>query len=138
MMNNIATCGDVKYNIMKIFIFNVIFVFMIIYGKIDSETLTSIFNSVIDQIEYQKVIRVDNNSEIAIIAGSKYFFTTNDRIGFLLVSYYDGTKQQIDINMVGGQVGLLESRWGRGKKEIKEILEQIKKEAENKGFKCEL
>jgi len=47
---------------------------MIVYGKIDSETLSRIFYSMIDQIEYQKVIRVDNSSEIVITAGSKYLF----------------------------------------------------------------
>ena len=110
---------------------------MIIYGKLDSETLSKIFYSVIGKIEYSKVINT-NNMEIVIIGGNKFFRSLGYDICFLLVSYYDGFKQEIDINMVrkrGELRRILEL--ARGEKEVKEIIELIKKEAENRGFSYE-
>jgi len=111
---------------------------MIIYGKIDSETLSKIFYSVIGKIEYFKVINA-NNSELIIIGGNKLFVSLGYEICFLLVSYYDGYNQEIDVTMVrkrGELRRILEL--ARGEKEIKEITELIKNEAENRGFGYEL
>ena len=102
---------------------------MIVYGKLDSETLSKIFYSVIGKIEYSKVINA-NNAEIVIIGGNKFFGSLGYDICFLLVSYYDGFKQEIDINMVrqrGELRRILEL--ARGEKEVKEIIELIKKKS---------
>ena len=78
-----------------------------------------------------------NNAKITIIGGNKFFAPLGYEICFLLVSYYEGFKQEIDVTMVrkrGELRRILEL--ARGEKEVKEITELIKK-AENRGFSYE-
>jgi len=83
-------------------------------------------------VEYSKIER-SGNVEMVAIAGSKYYLRTNDTIGFILVSFYDGYSQKIDFGRVGGGSGLLNIRLGAGDKDEERILEEIKKAAQSIG-----
>jgi len=67
------------------------------------------------------------------IAGSKYYLRTDDTIGFILVSFYDGYLQKIDFGCVGGGSGLFNIRPGAGDKDEGRILEEIKRAAQSIG-----
>ncbi len=86
--------------------------------RIESDVLLRIFNEILGDAEYSKVER-SGNVEILVIAGSKYYLRIKDSIGFILISFYDGNSQKIDIARVGFGTGML----GAGDKDKERIID---------------
>jgi hypothetical protein len=102
-------------------------------GRIDHSVLENIFRSNVQNVSYTKFNK-SGNVELLSVAGSSYFLRTNDTIGFILLSLYDGSEQQIDFGRIGGGTGVFNIRLGAGDKIEQEILFEIKQAAENAGL----
>ncbi len=102
-------------------------------GKIDAETLQKIFSNAIGDVSFVKGFRSDS-SESLMMCGTKFFFRTNDTIGFVFHTFYDGKSTKIDFGRIGGGSGLLNIKWGAGNKVEDEIAYTIKHAAESAGM----
>ncbi|MCW6170971.1 MAG: hypothetical protein LVQ96_07345 [Thermoplasmatales archaeon] len=67
------------------------------------------------------------------MTGLSYFLRSNGTIGFILLSFYNGSEQRIDFGRVGGGSDLVNIRWGAGNKIKESVLQDIKQAAENIG-----
>ncbi|MCL4356639.1 MAG: hypothetical protein M1460_02075 [Candidatus Thermoplasmatota archaeon] len=104
-----------------------------ISGKIDAETLQRIFSKAIGDVSFVKSFKSDN-SESLMMCGAKFFFRTNDTIGFVFHTFYDGRSMKIDFGRVGGGSGLMNIKWGAGNKIENEIASAIIQTAESTGL----
>ena len=102
-------------------------------GKIDAETLQRIFSNAIGDVSFVKGFRSDS-SESIMMCGSKFFFRTNDTIGFVFHTFYDGKSTKIDFGRIGGGSGLMNIKWGAGNKIEDEIASAIRQHAESNGL----
>ena len=100
--------------------------------KIDAEQLSDIFSRNVEKVVYSQNY-VSGNIEVLNMAGTIFFLRTKDTIGFVLLSFYNGSEQKIDFGRIGGGSGLLNLRWGAGDKVEEKILRAIKEAAENMG-----
>ncbi len=89
-------------------------------GKIDSGEVIDLFTRVVGNVEYSST-HTSGQCRIDIVAGSKYFFRTNDVIGLFLTLFYDGVNTKVDGGRIGGGSGLLRIRFGAGNKLEEEL-----------------
>ncbi len=101
-------------------------------GKIEHGDLENIFSRNVQEVSFTKFYK-SGNVEALNMAGSTFFFRSNDTIGFIFLSFYDGSEQKIDFGRVGGGSGILNIRWGAGNKLEENILQEIKQAADGAG-----
>lgn len=99
-----------------------------IKGRIEDEIVLEIFNDFVDEIILKENFQLLNGS-LLIVSGSKYMFRTNDYVGFLVISQYDGSEQFIRAIMVGGGKGIMNLKWGAGSSLEKKFIEKIEEVA---------
>ncbi len=100
--------------------------------KIEAEELQRIFGEVIGNMTFAKVYR-SGETESTIMGGSKYFLRTNDTIGFVFSSFYDGRSLKLDFGRLGGGSGLFNIRLGAGNKLEQQLVDLIRQSAESTG-----
>ncbi|MCL4343041.1 MAG: hypothetical protein M1267_04225 [Candidatus Thermoplasmatota archaeon] len=100
--------------------------------RIDPEDLSRAFSNCVQNVVHSKTYK-SGNVEVLNMAGTVYFFRSNDTIGFVLASFYNGYDQKIDFGRVGGGSGIFNIRMGAGDKVEERILEGIKQVADNIG-----
>ncbi len=100
--------------------------------KIEDEELSNIFAQNIGSVSYSRGNRSGNVDSI-FLCGTKFFLRTNDTIGFVLYSFYNGQDQKIVFGRIGGGSGLLNIRMGAGNKVEESILSSIQQAAERIG-----
>lgn len=72
---------------------------------------------------------------IHILISEKYYFRTNSQLmACLILKIEDENNCVIDIVAGGGGQGLLDSTWGAEKKRVKEIVDEIEKICEHRGW----
>jgi hypothetical protein len=100
--------------------------------KLNGQEIAGVFQDAVGSVNFSKVYS-NGQSELFIATGSKFFFRSNDTIGFFLSAFYDGRETKVDFGRVGGGSGLLNIRWGAGNKVEENIKAGIQKLAENAG-----
>ena len=100
--------------------------------KLNGQEIAGVFQDAVGSVNFSKVYS-NGQSELFIATGSKFFFRSNDTIGFFLSAFYDGRETKFDFGRVGGGSGLLNIRWGAGNKVEENIKAGIQKLAENAG-----
>lgn len=106
---------------------------MEIRGKLDQDSVATIFSTEISDNEFQRSYKTQN-IEIMVITGSRYFLRTSDMVGFCLFYVYDGISTRLDFGRVGGGSGLLGIRLGAGDKAEESMCDKIKQLAESEGL----
>lgn len=92
--------------------------------KIDFDQVIDLFTQVVGNVEYSNT-HTSGQCRIDIVAGSKYFFRTNDVIGLFLTLFYDGVNTKVDGGRIGGGSGLLRIRWGAGNRLEEELTKGL-------------
>ena len=100
--------------------------------KLNGQEIAGVFQNAVGSIDFSKIYS-GGQSELFIATGSKFFFRSNDTIGFFLSAFYDGRETKVDFGRVGGGSGHLNIRWGAGNKVEENIKVGIQKLAENAG-----
>lgn len=95
-----------------------------VVSEVSSETM--------DPLEYES-----DGTEITILAATKYYFRTNDRVGFFLVSSISNGKQRIDLSAIGGGSGLLGITLGATARYEEEVFLNLDKKLSEQGITYE-
>ena len=100
--------------------------------KLNGQEIAGVFQNAVGSIDFSKIYS-NGQTELFIATGSKFFFRSNDTIGFFLSAFYDGKETKVDFGRVGGGSGIFNIRWGAGNKVEENIKIGIAKLAENAG-----
>lgn len=73
---------------------------VLIPGKLEADELLQVFYKATNRVDY-KNMHTGPDSEVVIITCDKPFLRLRRYVGFVLVSFFDGTDTRIDYGIVG-------------------------------------